>query len=437
MTEMAIAAPADESRFSLEGQARKGLVLAGLLVALIGGWGSLAQISGAVVAQGRVTLESSVRKVQHREGGIVSEILVHEGDRVTAGQVLVRLDPTVADANEAVIQTQIWQLTARQMRLQAERDHRGVEAVAAGAEATPDYRKIVQAERELMLSRARMREQKKAQFREQITQGEHEIDGDQAQIVAVSHQSDLIKQELTSVRGLYQKGYAPFSRVSELQRQAEQLDGERGQLEATIARTKAEAAQIEQQILQVDSEALSDVMNDLKDTETRLGQLRGQQITAQDTSARVDIRAPATGRVQQLGVHTKGGVVAPGETLMVVVPENDQLIVEARIEPQKINRVHPGSPAHLRFTAFDTRTTPEATGKVDTVSSDVETDEKTGTAFYRARLAFAEMNVPAPVRQKLVSGMPVEVQIETGRHSALSYFLKPLSDQLSRTFRED
>ena len=427
----------DERRFSMAGQARRGLLLSGALVCLVFGWGSVAQISGAVVAQGRVTLESSVKKVQHREGGIVSEILVHEGDRVVAGQVLVRLDPTVADANEAVVQTQLWQLTARQMRLQAERDQRAVDAVQAGEGAAPEYRKIVQAERELMLSRAKMREQKKAEFREQIRQGDHEIEGDQAQIVSVSHQSDLIKQELTSVRDLYQKGYAPFTRVSELQRQAEQLDGQRGELEASIARTRATAAQIDQQILEVDSQALSDVMNDLKDTETKLGQLRGQEITAHDTSSRVEIRAPATGRVQQLAEHTKGGVVTPGETLMLVVPESDELIVEARIDPTKINNVHVGSTAHVRFTAFDTRTTPESAGKVDTVSQDIETDEKTGTSFYRARLAFAGMNVPSKVRQKLVSGMPVEVQIETGSHSALSYFLKPLTDQLSRTFKED
>ncbi len=422
----------DERRFSMAGQARRGLLLAGGLALLVFGWGSVARISGAVVAQGRVTLESSVRKVQHREGGIVGDILVHEGDHVAAGQVLVRLDPTVADANEAAIQTQIWQLTARQARLQAERDNRGAGTIAVEASAPLEYRRIVEAERELMLSRARLRAQKKAEFREQITQGDHEIEGDDAQISSVTQQSDLIKQELVSVRGLYQKGFAPFTRVSELQRQADELDGQKGQLQASIARTRASAAQINQQILQVDSEALSDVMNDLKDTETKLGQLRGQEITAHDTSSRVEIRAPATGLVQQLAEHTKGGVVAPGETLMLVVPENDELIVEARIDPTKINNVHVGSVAHVRFTAFDTRTTPEAAGKVDTVSSEVKTDEKTGTSFYRARLAFAGMNVPSKVRSKLVSGMPVEVQIETGSHSALSYFLKPLTDQLSR-----
>jgi len=214
------------------------------------------------------------------------------------------------------------------------------------------------------------------------------------------------------------------------------LEGERGQLFASIARTHAQTAQIREQMLQVDSEALSEIMNDLKDTDTRLGQLEEQAITAHDASQRVEIRAPVTGKVQQMAVHTKGGVVAPGETMMVVVPESDELIVEARIDPQKIDDVHIGGKAHVRFTAFDTRTTPEAIGRVDTVSADVETDEKAGVSFYRARLALDGMKVPASVRQKLVSGMPVEVQIETGNRSALSYFLKPLSDQIGRSFKE-
>jgi len=429
--------PLIATRSDMEAQSRKGLVLVGALVLLVGVWGGVAPISSAVVAGGRVTLESSVKRIQHREGGIVSDILVHEGDRVQAGQVLVRLDATVANANEAIVEQQVWQLKARKLRLEAERDHRGVDAVTAGADAPEEYRRIIEAERRLMVSRMGLRTQHKAQLSEQIAQSEHEIAGLEAQVQSTTHQAALIKQELVNVRGLYQKGYAPFTRVSELQRQAEQLEGERGQLFASIARTHAQTAQIREQMLQVDSEALSEIMNDLKDTDTRLGQLEEQAITAHDASQRVEIRAPVTGKVQQMTVHTKGGVVAPGETMMVVVPESDELIVEARIDPQKIDDVHIDGRAHVRFTAFDTRTTPEAIGRVDTVSSDVETDEKAGVSFYRARLALDSMKVPAAVRQKLVSGMPVEVQIETGSRSALSYFLKPLSDQIGRTFREE
>ncbi len=421
----------------MEAQSRKGLVLVGALVLLVGVWGGVAPISSAVVAGGRVTLESSVKRIQHREGGIVSDILVHEGDRVQAGQVLVRLDATVANANEAIVAQQVWQLRARKLRLEAERDRRGVDAVTAGADAPEDYRRIIEAERRLMGSRIGLRAQHKAQLGEQIAQSEHEIAGLEAQVQSTMHQASLIQQELVNVRGLYQKGYAPFTRVSELQRQAEQLEGERGQLFASVARTHAQVAQIREQMLQVDSEALSEIMNDLKDTDTRLGQLEEQAITAHDASQRVEVRAPVTGKVQQMAVHTKGGVVAPGETMMVVVPESNELIVEARIDPQKIDDVHIGGRAHVRFTAFDTRTTPEAIGRVDTVSSDIETDEKAGVSFYRARLALDGMKVPSAVRQKLVSGMPVEVQIETGTRSALSYFLKPLSDQIGRTFREE
>lgn len=417
-------------------QSRRGYFLLALLALLVLGWGGLAQISGAVIAPGQVTLESSLKRIQHRDGGIVSDILVHEGDRVKAGQVLVRLDSTVVGANEAIIQNQLWQLMARKIRLEAERDGKNINAVLVDATAPPEYQTIIAAERRLMASRQATRNQQKGQLREQITQSEHEVEGLQAQIDANIKQSILVGQELVSMRSLYEKKYAPFSKVSELEREADRLEGERGQLTASIARSKAQASQLRVAILQVDSLAQSEIMADLKDTETKLSQATEQQVTASDALRRVEIKAPVTGKVQQLTIHTRGGVVAPGETLMLVVPESDELIVEVRIDPSKVDSVHIGGKAHVRFTAFDSRITPEATGRVDRLSSDVETDDKTHLSFYRARLTLNAMSIPKTLRQKLVAGMPVEVQIETGSRNALSYFLKPLTDQLNRTFRE-
>jgi HlyD family secretion protein len=424
-------------RFSLKGQARCGMVWVAVLFILVVVWGGLAQISGAVVASGRVTLESSIKRIQHREGGIVSEILVGEGQTVKAGQVLVRLDPTVVNANEAIIQDQIWQLSARKARLEAERDHLSPAAILIPTDATDKYRTILMAERKLMVSRFNLRAQQKGQLKEQQIQGQHQIVGLQAQIDAVTHQSELIKTELVAVRDLNRKGYAPFTRVSELQRQADQLDGQCGELMASIARTKAEGAQIGQQLLQVDSQALGEIMNDLKETDTKLSQLLEQEVTARDQSERVEIKTPVTGKVQQLLVHTKGGVLSPGETIMMIVPQSENLVVEARIDPTKRDDVVSGQRAHLKFTAFDTRTSPDLVGRVDTISSDVETDDKTGKSTYRARLTLDGMKVPANMRDKLVAGMPVEVQIETRSRNAIGYFLKPLTDQLNRTFREE
>lgn len=437
MDGLLLAPQSSTARFSLERQGRAGLVWVGTVFALVVIWGGLAQISGAVVAPGRVTLESSVKKVQHRDGGIVSEILVGEGQHVTAGQVLVRLDPTVVNASDSIVQGQVWQLSAKKLRLEAERDGRPAFNPTTPAEAPAEYIRILEAERNLQATRVATRQQQKSQLQEQVRQGFHEIEGLEAQILSVTHQAELIKQELVSVRKLYDKGYAPFTRVSELQRQSEQLEGQRGELTAAVARTRAGGAQIRQRILEIDSAALSDVMGELKDTDTKLSQLLQQQVTTQDASRRVQLTAPVSGKIQQLAVHTKGGVVAPGETLMIVVPDSDELVVEARIDPQKRDDVFIGSRAHVRFTAFDTRTTPEVSGTVDTVSTDVETDEKSGTPFYRTRLTLDGLNVPEAIKEKLVAGMPVEVQIETGSRNAISYFLKPLSDQLHRTFKED
>jgi HlyD family secretion protein len=424
------------SKFDMGRQSQIGYILVAFLFLLIVVWGGLAQISGAVLAQGRIVLASSIKKVQHREGGIVREISVHEGQEVQVGQVLVRLDSTVADADENVVAEQLWQLNARKMRLEAERDRRGPSTLTLQPSSPAGYSTILAAERELMIFRSAMNQQKKSQLEEQIVQSQHEISGLGAQVDALTQQASLIDRELISIRDLYKKGYAPFTRVSELEREAQRLAGQKGELTASIARAHAQQAQIREQVLQVDSERLTEIMADLKDTETRLGQLRGQEITTSDISQRIDIRAPVTGKIQQLSVHTQGGVVMPGETLMLIVPESDKLIVEARIDPQKVDNVHVGSRAHVRFTAFDTRTTPESLARVDSVASDIEVDEKTGASFYRARLELGNVKVSPQIRQSLVAGMPVEVQIETGSRSAISYFLKPLSDQLSRTFRD-
>jgi HlyD family secretion protein len=426
-----------DTRFGLAAQMRAGYVLVFLLFLLIVVWGSVAQISGAVVAPGRVSVESSVKRIQHKEGGIVGDVLVREGDRVQAGQVLARLDSTVVGANDRVVAGQLYQLEARKWRLEAERDRRGDLAVPSNLATTGELQPIVAAERRLMVSRRMMREQKKAQLRDQIRQSQQDVEGLRAQVTALARQDDLIRQELKGVKDLYAKGYAPLTRVSELERESERLNGQKGQLESSIAQANTQASAIRLQILQVDSEADSEVMNDLKDTDTRLGQLEQAHITAQDAMQRIEIRAPVAGTVQQMTIHTKGGVVAPGETLMVVVPEHDDLVVEARIDPRRIDQVARGGVAHIRFTAFDTRTTPEATGRVDSLSGDVETDEKTGTSFYRARLLLGSAELPKSIRNRIVAGMPVEVQIRTQSRSALSYFLKPLSDQMQRTFREN
>lgn len=423
--------------FSLRRQVRLGYVLVAVLFLTVFVWGSLAQISGAVLASGRVSVESSTKRIQHREGGIVREILVREGQKVKAGQVLLRLDATQAGASDNAVQGQLWQLMARKARLEAERDNRTELTPPANAPDNAEFANIVSTERRLMHERLASKVQKGAQLREQIAQNENQIVGLKAQIASQTEQIRLVQQQLVGIQELHRKGYAPLSRVNELLIMVERLSGDRGEAQASIARVNNQSSELRLQLMQLDSSHLAEVMTDLKDTDTKLSELRERQVSTQDILDRVEIRAPVDGEVQQIAVHTIGGVVQPAEPLMVIVPDTDDLIVEARVPPQSIDQVHVGGRAFIRFTAFSSHTTPEARGTVDTVSGDVEIDEKTGAGFYRARLRLKATDLPAKVHERLISGMPVEVMMETSRRSVLSYILKPLTDQFNRAFREE
>jgi HlyD family secretion protein len=417
--------------YEMKSQTRLGLILTIAVIAFVFVWGGLAHVAGAVIAQGRITLESSLKRIQHREGGIVGAILVKEGDIVQTGQVLVRLDSTIVGATAETVAGQIEQLEARKLRLEAERD--GVATILETGGGSP----ILQAEQKLLTSRLTLGAQRRAQLKDQIRQAGAEIAGYQAQISATRQQAYFAKRELSGVREVFEKGYGSFTRISDLERQVAQLDGQVGQLTAAIAKSRAQISQLEEALTQVDAEVLTDVMGQLKDTESRLSELRQQRVTSDDAQSRLEITSPVSGKVQQLAFHTKGGVIGPGETIMLVVPERDELIVEANIDPTHIDSVVEGGVAHLRFVTFNSQTTPEAEARVDRVSRDIETDQRTGQSYYRARLKLNATVLPPSLRQKLQPGQPVEVHVATSNRSALSYFLKPLTDQIMRAFREE
>lgn len=437
MKDKDISLPSPKRDFSIKAQVRLGYAIVLSLVLVIIVWGSFAQISGAVIAPGRVSVESSTKRIQHREGGIVREILVREGQSVRTGDVLIRLDATQAGASDKSVQGQIWQLMARKARLEAERDNRHSFSLSpAETNSSSEVTRILEIEQRLLSERLASKSQKALQLQEQIAQNENQIKGLSAQIVSQTEQIRLVKEQLVGVQSLHKQGYAPLARVNELLIMIERLNGDRGEAQASIARVNNQTSELKIQLMQLNSTHLAEVMADLKDTEARLAELRERQVSTSDILNRVDIRAPADGTVQQIAVHTLGGVVQPAETLMVLVPVADDLIIEARVPTHNIDQVKPGGPAFIRFTAFDTHTTPEAKGSVQTVSEDAETDERTGMSFYRARLSLRSANIPKDVRDRLIAGMPVEVMIETNRRSAISYFLKPLTDQFKRAFRE-
>lgn len=410
-----------------------------LLAGGVGGWATVTEISSAVIASGAMVVDSNVKKVQHPTGGIVGELLVRDGDRVTEGQVVVRLDDTITRANLAIVVKALNELIARKARLEAERD--GIETLEFPPELTRqnenlDVLRIMSSERKLFESRRTARIGQKAQLRQRIAQLKEEIAGLAAQQEAKAQEVLLIERELQGVRELWEKNLIPVSRLTALEREATRLAGERAQLIASIARANGRIAEIELQIIQIDQDLISEVARDLREVEGKIGEAIERKIAAEDQLKRIDIRAPQSGIVHQLAVHTVSGVIGAGDPIMLIVPTKEVLAVEVKVSPHDIDQIKLGQHALLRFTTFNQRTTPELNGTVSRIAADVTTDQRTGAAFYTVRIAVSPEELARLGDVQLMPGMPVEAFVKTGDRSVVSYLLKPLSDQISRAFRE-
>jgi HlyD family secretion protein len=418
-----------------------GLASVALLVLGGGIWAVTATLSGAVLASGTVVVDSNVKKVQHATGGTVGEIFVNDGDRVERGALVLRLDETVVRANLQIITKQLDEIAVRKMRLAAERDGAQALTLPALLESRAGEREIsalVSAERKLFESRHEARMGQKAQLRERIAQLRQEVDGLAAQQWAKGRELDLIGKELDGAETLWARNLMPITKLTGLQRDAARMDGERAQLRAQQAQTAGRISEIELQIIQLDQDLRAEVMKDLREVTAKEAELVERRVAAEDQLRHVEIRAPQSGLVHQLSVHTVGGVIAQGETLMLIIPEQDALVVEAKVAPQDIDHVRPGQPAYIRFTAFDQRTTPEFEGQVTRISADLTKDQQTGVTYYVARLTLNPAGAESgdASRLRLMPGMPAEVHIRTVERTALSYFLKPLRDQFARAFTE-
>ncbi len=253
---------------------------------------------------------------------------------------------------------------------------------------------------------------------------------------AKAKEIEFIQKELEGVRELWQKNLVPITRVTALERDGARLEGERGQLIATVAQGKGKVSETEPQIIQIDQNLRSDVAKELADIRAKIAELVERKVTAMDQLQRIEIRAPQAGVVQQLAVHAKGAVLGPGEQIMLIVPEADALVVEVRADPQKIDQIKLGQPAALRFPNFSQRTTPELNGRVSRIAADVIQDQRSGEPYFLVRISMSLDELARLNGLKLVPGMPVEAFIRTDERTMLSYFFKPLTDQARRAFRE-
>jgi HlyD family secretion protein len=416
-----------------------GTVIALVLTVGIGGWAATTELSGAITASGSVVVDSNVKKVQHLTGGVVGKLLVREGDRVRIGDTLVRLDETVLRAGLAIFTKGLDEMRARKARLASERD--GVERIVVPPELidappSPEFASALDSERKLFDLRRAARQGQKSQLRQRIAQLDDEVRGYAALQQAKAEEIELIQRELTGVRILWQKNLIQMSRLTVLEREAARLKGELAQSMASSAQVRGKISEIELQIIQIDQDLSSEVAKELREIDGKIGEFIERKVTAEDQLKRVDIRAPQNGVVHQLSVHTVGGVVSPADPVMLIVPEADLLTVEAKISPQDIDQLYVGQAASLRFSAFNQRTTPEIQGAISRISADVTSDQRTGQNFYTARVSITPEELARLGSVKLLPGMPAEIFAKTYDRSVLSYFAKPLSDQIVRAFRE-
>lgn len=431
--------PAAEVRGAIR---RLNLIAGVSILALAGGffgWAVSADISGAVVTSGFVVVESNVKRVQHPTGGVIGQLLVREGDRVAEGDVLIRLDETLTRANLGIIRVQLDELSAREARLLAERDDAAEIEIPAGLAARaadPGVARALAGERRLIAARRAARTGQKAQLRERIEQLRKELEGLSSQVAAKVREIELISSELVGVTQLYRQNLVPVQRLMALQRDQARIQGEHGQYVAEQARARGRISEIEIQTIQIDQDFASNVQTDLRDAQGKIGELDERRVAAEDQLKRVDIRAPQAGQVHHLATHTVGGVIRPGDTLMEIVPQDEALTIEVRVPPAEIDQVAVGLPAKVKIMAGNQRTLPDIDGTVSRVAADLTRDQQGNAVYYEARVALGEDQMARLGGLKLVPGMPAEVFIRTGERTALAYLMKPLSEQVARTFRE-
>ena len=434
--------PAPHERLgTARGYITGGILTLVILTAGMGGWGATTMLAGAVIAPGVVVVETNVKKVQHPTGGIVGEIRVKDGDKVMAGDLLIRLDETITRANLQIVANQLDELMIRETRLKAELDDR--ETVALPAELAPrageaQVQSILATEQIVLASRRETCKSQTSQYQERVSQLANQIAGVTGQIEAKAAEIAYIEGELADLAKLEKQRLVTTSKLLNLRREAVRIRGEHGQLVASVAETKGKIAETELENLGHLQERRSDIVKELREVQSKRAEIAERKVAAEDQLRRVDLRAPQTGVVHQLSVHTVGGVVERGEPLMMIVPEGDKLVVEARIAPRDIDQVRSGARVSVRFPSFNLRTTPEFKGVVSRVSADLKKDEDTGEGTYVARIVLDESEAQKleTAGDALLPGMPAEVQVRTSERTALSYLMKPLEDQLARAFRE-
>ena len=440
---MSLAPSLDRAVRSLNRQAFSGLAAAGLMVAATGSWAALGIIQDAVIGPGTVVVNSQKKKIQHPDGGIVAEIRVEDGTHVDAGSVMFHLDGKQLSADMGTVRRRIFELAAKRWRLLSERD--GLAAVGSwvppgdnrdAATDDADLMAIVAGQRQLFETKRAVLKQQKLQLRERIHQLERQVEGLNSVEDAKKKQLAIARDEIAKLSELAKKGLVPMTRWTPVQREEAGLVGELGQTEAEKAKARGQMAEFELKLIELEQGYRKEALDDLQAVEGELSQLVEKRLALETKLQRLDIRAPVSGRIHELALHTVGGVIAAGDTLAYIIPDNDDLVIDAMIPPKEIDRVHQGSPARVRFTSFDRTTTPELAGRVVWISPDQHLVGENRAPAFRVRIGLDKEELKRIGKSTIGPGMEAEVMLTGPRRTALSFILKPMTDQLERTFRE-
>lgn len=412
-----------------------------VLLAGVGTWSVLADIAGAIVANGTIEVEANRQVVQHPDGGVVGEILVDDGQKVEAGAVLLRFDDAAQRSDLKIIEDQLYEMIARRGRLSAERD--GKTSIAFDAElleaaaGSAEIEGLITGQISLFDARQKSLGAEIAQLRERQTQIGLQIEGTEAQLAAVSEQLTLLRKELTDQQSLLEQGLTQAGRVLALQREQAGLQGSIGELKAAIAENRGRIAEIEIEVLKQVSNLREEATSTLRDMQFRENELRERAVALRETLDRLDLRAPVSGIIYGLQVHAVRSVVRPADPVLYIVPQDAPWVIESRIEVIQIDNVQVGQAASLIFAAFNSRTTPPLVGVVTKVSADAFVDERTGQSYYTAEILPVAGEIAKLEGLEVVPGMPVTAFIQTGERTALSYLVEPFTDYFKKAFREE
>jgi len=404
-----------------------------------GTWAALAALDSAAIAPGVVVVESERKSIQHLEGGLVKEILVRNGDAVARGDVLIRLESTQSNAMYDIVRGELDAVRAEEARLIAERD--GRENIAFPDELlaradTPKVDKALQGQRNLFTARRTSVEGQVAILGQSIAQFQAEIGGLKSEQAARERQLEILDDEVRGLRKLLKQGSVSRNEVLAYDRKIAELGGEKGRFMANVSRAEQGIGETRLRISQLEKSVREEVVAKLRDVQQRIFGLEERLVAAEDVLGRTEIRAPTAGVVMGMRVHTTGGVVAPGQEILQIVPVGDRLVIEARINPIDIDDVAIGQQATVRLTAFKLRSTPIIVGTLVNISADRLVDEQSGTPYYLARIEVSRDELEALGDLALQPGMPVEALIKTGARTALGYMLSPLTDNMARAFKE-